>query len=137
MGNERIVLQSHWATLSYHSLHHQDSLLPQVGDKLVDVDGSLCPDPLQHVIQRDEGASPPHTSTAVHQESVLPGVGMTLPHSPGEVDHGEGIGWHAMIRPGQIVKLSHFKRWSVRLLILYIIGHYTWTRHVLCQNVHE
>ena len=85
---------------SYHCLHHQHSLLPQVSDKLIDVYCVLRSYPLQHGVQCDEGASPAHTSTAVHQQSVLLGVRMAFPHSPDEVDHGKGIGRHPMIRPG-------------------------------------
>ena len=81
----------------------------------MNVDGVLCLYPLHHGVQCDEGACPAHTSTAVHQESVLPGVRMGLPHSLDEVDQGEGIGGHSMVRPGQVVELGHFKGWSVWL----------------------
>ena len=99
----------------YRCLDHQHPLLPQVADKLKDVDRVLCLYPLQHGVQCDEGACPAHTSTAVHQEEVLSAVGVGLPHSLDEVDHGDGIGGHSMIRPGQVVEQSHFKRWGVWL----------------------
>ncbi len=100
---------------TYHCLHHQHSLLPQVSDKLIDVDRLLHLDPLQHGIQCDEGACPAHSSTAVHQQNPLLGIGMGLSYFPDELDHGESIGGHSMVRPGKVVELSHFKRWILPL----------------------
>ena len=86
---------------TYHSLYHEDSLFSQFTDILVNIDGLLCLDPLQHVVQGDEGASPAHTSTTVHQQQILPGVGVCLSHALDEVDHGDGINRYSMIRPRQ------------------------------------
>ena len=95
---------------TYYSLNHENPLLPQVGNKLVNVDGVLISlDPLQHGVQCDEGACPANTSTAVHQEGVLFVVRVCLPHSLDEVDHGDGIGGYSMIRPGQVVEQGHLK----------------------------
>ena len=91
----------------YQGLHHQHPLFPQVYDKLIDVDGILCLYPLHHGVQCDEGACPAHTSTAVHQEEVLPAVRMCLPHSLDEVYHGDSIVWNTMVRPGQIMELNN------------------------------
>ena len=88
------------ARCTHRCLDHQYPLLPQVGDELKDADGVLCLHPLHHGVQCDEGACPAHTSTAVHQEEVLPAVRMCLPHSLDEVDHGDGIGRNSMVRPG-------------------------------------
>ena len=103
---------------TYWSLHHQHSLFPQVAHKLVNVDGVLLLDPLQHVVQGDEGACPAHPSTAVHQQQVLSGVRVSLPHSLDEVDHGDGIGGHPMIRPGHVVVLGHLQGRCVWLTTL-------------------
>lgn len=84
---------------TYHSLHHQHPLLPQLGDKLVDIDALLCLYPLQHGVQCDEGASSPHASTTVDNQEVLPTVRMVLPYSLVKVDEGDGVGWHPVIRP--------------------------------------
>ena len=97
---------------TYHCLHHEHPLFSQFTDILINIDGLLCLDPLQHVVQGDEGASPAHTSTTVHQQQVLPGVGVCLSHSLDEVDHGDGIGRYSMIRPGKVMILGHFKGWS-------------------------
>ena len=105
-------------SITYHCLHHEDPLFSQFTDILVYIDGLLCLDPLQHVVQGDEGASPAHTSTTVHQQQILPGVGVCLSHSLDEVDHGDGIGRYSMIRPGKVVILDHFKGWSVWFLTL-------------------
>ena len=78
-------------SITYHSLHHEDSLFSQFTDLLVNIDGLLCLDLLQHVVQGDEGASPAHTSTTVHQQQILPGVGVCLSHSLDEVDHGVAL----------------------------------------------
>ena len=104
--------------LTYRCLHHQHPLFPQVADKLKDVDGVLCLYPLHHGVQCDEGACPTHTSTAVHQEEVLPAVRMCLPHSLDEVDHGDGIVWNTMVRPGQVVEQGDLKWWGVWLFTL-------------------
>ena len=103
---------------TYHCLHHEDSLFSQFNDILVNIDGLLCLDPLQHAVQGDESASPAHTSTTVHQQQILPGVGVCLSHSLDEVDHGDGIGRYSMIRPGKIMILGYFKGWSVWFLTL-------------------
>ena len=103
---------------THHCLYHEHPLLPEVTDKLINVEGVLLLHPLQHGVQCDEGACPAHTSTAVHQEEVLLVVRMCLPHSLDEVDHGDGIGGHSMIRPGQVMEQGHFKGWRVWLLRL-------------------
>ena len=107
---EKIWIYDHY---TYHCLHHQDSLLPQFTHILINVDGLLCLYPLQHVVQGDEGASPAHTSTAVHQQQILPGVGVGLPHSLDKANHGEGISRHSMVGPGKIMVLGHFQGGSV------------------------
>ena len=94
---------------TYYSLNHENPLLPQVGNKLVNVDGVLGLDPLQHGVQCDEGSCPANTSTAVHQEGVLFVVRVCLPHSLDEIDHGDGICGYSMIRPGQVVEQGHLK----------------------------
>ena len=38
-----------------------------------------------------------------------------LPHLPDEVDHGDCIGWHTMIRPPQVVQLSHLQGGFTRI----------------------
>ena len=91
---------------------------PQVGDKLKDVDGVLCLYPLHHGVQCDESACPDHTSTAVHQEEILPAVRMCLPHSLDEVDHGDGIGRNTMVRPGQVVEQGDLKGSGICLIPL-------------------
>ena len=73
-------------------------------------------DPLHHAIQYNKDTSPPHTSTTVDQERRLMEGWVDLPHLPDEVDHGDSIGWHTMIRPPQVVQLSHLQ------------GGFTWIR---------
>ena len=112
-------------------MYHQHPLSPQIADELKDVDGVLCLYPLHHGVQCDEGACPAHTSTAVHQEEVLPAVSMCLPHSLDEVDHGDGIGRNTMVRPGQIVKQSDLKWWGVCFLILIKAVQEKWRERML------
>ena len=93
------------------------------------VEAVLCLDPLQHGVQRDEGACPAHTSAAVHQQQVLHIVGVTLPHSLDEVDHGDGIGGHSMVRPRQVVEQRHLKWGTLRLIRLHkIIQCFKWAK---------
>ena len=105
-------------SITYWCLYHQDPLLPESGDKFINVEVILSLDPLQHGVQRDEGACPAHTSAAVHQQQVLPVVRMRLPHSLDEVDHGDGIGGHSVVRPGQVVEQCHLKGGTLRLIRL-------------------
>ncbi len=48
--------------MTNHCLNHQYSLLSQIFNKLINIDGFFCLDPPQHCIECDEGACPPNTS---------------------------------------------------------------------------
>ena len=101
-------------------MDHEDSLLPEFADKLVDVDGLLGLDSLQHVVQGDERARTSHACAAVNQHEVLLAVGVGLAHPSDEVDHGDGIGWNTVVGPTKIVVQTHLHCPSIRLISLNI-----------------
>ena len=67
----------------------------------------LCISPLQHGVQRDEGACPPHASTAVHQEVAAARQRVALPDLLDEADERHGIGGDSMIRPPEEVVMDY------------------------------
>ena len=96
--------------VTYQGLNHQNSLASDMFDEWEDGHCPLFIDHLQHGVQCDEGASPPHTSTAVHQHRLLTLVRVGLPDLLDVVDDCHGIGGHPMIRPAKEMELSDFQR---------------------------
>ena len=94
---------------AYQRLHHQNTLGPQVVQKLVHVDRVLHLHPLQHAVQQDEGARPAHTSTAVYQHGWTIFI-VDLPHTADEGYEGGGKLWHPVVRPAEEVVVGHRKR---------------------------
>ena len=103
---------------AYWSLDHEYSLLPESAHKLVDVDGLLRLDALQHIVQCDKCACPAHTCTAVDHHEVLLTVGVGLVHTLNEVDHGDGISRHPMVWPAKVVEQSYFTNWNFWFVLL-------------------
>ena len=104
---------------SYQGLNHQYTLRPHVVQELVHIDRVLSLYPLQHAVQQDEGARPPHTGAAVDQQREAVVFVVSPLHTADERDEGGGKLGHSVVRPGGEVILCHTQGLGIRFISLY------------------
>lgn len=106
--------------VSHQGLDHEDSPLPHVLHKGIDIDRLLFLASFQHSIEGKEGSCPAYTSAAVDQESCAKVFIVTLLHAPDEGDEGGGKLGYTMVRPSSKVILGHLQRLIIRLPYLHV-----------------